>query len=597
MLKIMKTNIYNKVKKATRGMSNLLLIPLLPLLLGSCVDTVILPDDKTVDGDFWKSKSDVQLMVNGAYKSMLSTDIVKRLIVWGDLRSDELLPVVSVPGSAAQRVLEDLIEINTANTQYDNEFVTWNAFYSVINNCNLVLARAAAVMNEDPSYTQGDYLADCSQMLALRSLCYFYLVRAYRDVPYTTEAYMNSSQNMDIPQSDPETVLRACIKDLEQAEKNAISPLAYTDWRRVGYFTRDGIQALLADIYLWLGSVNRNAADYAKAVEYCDKVIASKKSQFVARQRNAVAATQMEYPLVKGNEMFNDLFVSQNGEESIFELQYNGTNSNTAVCEMFNSYASGRSTGYLQAPTIFAKSQVVYTTTGTSANDYRAIQNTYKANGDQLDIRKMVEQESQYLSTATGDAKAVPQTRRAYSSYRQNYIIYRLTDVMLMKAEALMAQAADDDDAAYLQPAFHLVQAVNLRSKDAESDSLKWNTYKSGRASIENLILAERLRELAFEGKRWYDLLRFNYRHADAMTDYKSTLSAIGERKEPFVPTTNDMLQLMARKLGSQGSAVSAKLGNEATLYMPVPKTDLEVCPVLKQNPAYSTGNIYEKNY
>ena len=141
------------------------------------------------------------------------------------------------------------------------------------------------------------------------------------------------------------------------------------------------------------------------------------------------------------------------------------------------------------------------------------------------------------------------------------------------------------------------MQAVNLRSKDAESDSLKWNTYKSGRASIENLILAERLRELAFEGKRWYDLLRFNYRHADAMTDYKSTLSAIGERKEPFVPTTNDMLQLMARKLGSQGSAVSAKLGNEATLYMPVPKTDLEVCPVLKQNPAYSTGNIYEKNY
>ena len=102
MLKIMKTNIYNKVKKATRGMSNLLLIPLLPLLLGSCVDTVILPDDKTVDEDFWKSKSDVQLMVNGAYKSMLSTDIVKRLIVWGDLRSDELLPVVSVQGSAAQ---------------------------------------------------------------------------------------------------------------------------------------------------------------------------------------------------------------------------------------------------------------------------------------------------------------------------------------------------------------------------------------------------------------------------------------------------------------------------------------------------------------
>ena len=132
--------------------------------LTSCIDTVILPDDKTVDEDFWKSKSDVQLMVNGAYRSMLNTDVVKRLIVWGDLRSDELLPVPTVQGGGALRTLEDLIEINTGNTQYDNEFATWSSFYTVINNCNLVLSRAAAVMQEDPSYTEGDYLSDCSQM-------------------------------------------------------------------------------------------------------------------------------------------------------------------------------------------------------------------------------------------------------------------------------------------------------------------------------------------------------------------------------------------------------------------------------------------------
>lgn len=563
----------------------------------SCVDTVILPDDKTVDEDFWKSKSDVQLMVNGAYRSMLNTDVVKRLIVWGDLRSDELLPVPTVQGGGALRTLEDLIEINTGNTQYDNEFATWSSFYTVINNCNLVLSRAAAVMQEDPSYTEGDYLSDCSQMLALRSLCYFYLVRAYRDVPYTTEAFMNSSQNVDVPQSAPETVLRACVADLEQAEKNAISPSAFADWRRVGYFTRDGIQALLADIYLWLGSVHHSSADYAKAVEYCDKVIQSKKTQYQNRRRNSIAASQEEFPLVKGSDLFNDLFVEQNGEESIFELQFNGTNSNTAVCEMFNSYANGRSTGYLQAPPIFAKNAAVYTTQGSSVNDYRAIQNTYKSTGDQLDIRKMVAQEPQYLSGATGEAPATPTTRRAYAAYRQNYVIYRLTDVMLMKAEALMALATADDDAAHLQPAFRLVQVVNLRSKSAENDSLKWNTYKSGVSTVENLILAERLRELAFEGKRWYDLLRFNYRHADTKTDYAATLSEIKERKEPFVATTNEMLQLMARKLGSQGTAVSAKLGNEATLYMPVPKADLEVCPVLKQNPVYSTANNYEKNY
>jgi len=563
----------------------------------SCVDTVILPDDKTVDEDFWKSKSDVQLIVNGAYKSMLSVDVVKRLIVWGDLRSDELLPVSTVQGGTAQAVLEDLIEINTGNTQYDNQFATWNAFYSVINNCNLVLAKAEAVMSEDPSYTEGDYLADCSQMLALRSLCYFYLVRNFRDVPYTTEAFMNSSQNLDIPQSAPETVLRACLEDLARAEQNAISATAFTDWRRVGYFTRDGIQALAADIYLWLGSVKRSAADYEKCVEYCDKVINSKRTQFLAHQVNAIAASQNEYPLLKGNDFYNEMFVDQNGEESIFELQYNGSNSNTAVCEMLNRYASGRTTGYLQAPDMFTKGKAVYTATGTSANDYRAIQNTYKATGDQLFVRKMVAADAWYVNTASGDAQTVPTTPRAYATYRQNYIVYRLTDVMLMKAEALMAVATADDDATHLRQAFNIVKAVNLRSKDTEGDSLKWNTYSGGISVVENLILAERLRELAFEGKRWYDLMRYNYRHTETVTDYTKTLIQMDDEKVPFVATTNDMLQLMIRKMPSQGTAVAAKLGTEPTLYMPVPKADLEVCPALRQNPVYSTANNYEKNY
>ena len=567
------------------------------LMAVSCVDTVILPDDKTVDEDFWKSKGDVQLMVNGAYKSMLSTDIVKRLIVWGDLRSDELLPVATVQGGAAQAVLEDLIEVNTGNTQYDNQFATWAAFYSVINNCNLVLTRAGAVMSEDPSYTEGDYLADCSQMLALRSLCYFYLVRNYRDVPYTTEAFMNSSQNLDIPQSAPLTVLLHCLDDLAIAESNAISATAFTDWRRVGYFTRDGIQALTADICLWLGSVTREAEYYNKAVEYCDKVIASKKAQYLASQRNTIAAAQQEYPLLQGNELFNEMFINQNGEESIFELQYNGTNSNTAVCEMLSSYASGRTTGYLQAPAIFAKSNAVYSATGTSANDYRAIQNTYKATGDQLSVRKMVAMSAWYVNSASGDAQAAPTTPRAYSGYRQNYVIYRTTDVMLMKAEALTALAANDEDTKTLRQAFNIVKAVNLRSKDTESDSLKWNTYSAGRAPVESLILAERLRELAFEGKRWYDLMRYNYRHTETVTDYDKTLAEMDDEKTAFVATTNDMLQLMIRKMPSQGTAVAAKLGTEPTLYMPVPKADLEVCPALRQNPVYSTANNYEKNY
>lgn len=573
------------------------------LMMVSCVDTVILPDDKTVDEDFWKSKADVQLMVNGAYRSMLSPDIISRLIVWGGLRSEELLPVSNVTG----RLVEDLTEINLANTQPDNVFSRWAAFYHVINNCNLVLDRAEAVMSEDPSYTEGDYLSDCSQMLALRALCYFYLVRNFRDVPYVTEAFMNSSQNRNIPQSAPDSILKNCIADLKRAEANALSASAYNDWRRVGYMTRDAIQALLADIYLWQGSVNHNAADYQACVEYCDKVIASKKNQHVAERGEF---EEKDYYLAEGRSMFRELFVEQNAEESIFELQFNGSDyndqGNTAVCQYFAHYSSGGAP-YLYASSLFQNQGTVYTTiTGASGiRDWRGLTNTYNSpvtvgSYDGLELRKYVCDASETggnynLITSTSYA----QKNRSYDvKYQQNFIIYRLTDIMLLKAEALTALADDDSDIR-LREAFNLVQTVNSRSKTIETsnDSIHWVAFNTGITTMEELILNERLRELAFEGKRWYDLMRYNYRHVEGV-DYTTTLAEQDERGKAPVSNynSNAMMKLAVRKL-TNGDAVAAKMNNELKLYMPIPQSDLNVCPVLRQNPGYGSSDNYSKNY
>ena len=163
---------------------------------------------------------------------------------------------------------------------------------------------------------------------------------------------------------------------------------------------------------------------------------------------------------------------------------------------------------------------------------------------------------------------------------------------MLMKAEALTALATGDDDVAHLQPAFELVKNVNLRSRQNEVDSLKWNTFRGSVSSVEELVLAERLRELAFEGKRWYDLLRYNYRHIEGV-DYKSIMAD----QEATVSAYAPMLDLMKRKLSGKGNAVAAKLNTEPKLYMPIPLADLNICPVLKQNPGYSSSDNYSKNY
>ena len=585
-----------KMLSIIRRMTNVITVIgycLLVIGMSSCVDTIILPEDKTVDEDFWKSKSDVQLMVNGAYLSMMNNAVIMRLVVWGDLRSDELMPASNITGTT----MEDMIEINLANTQPDNEFATWGSIYSVINNCNIVLAKAEQVMAEDPSYTRGDYLADCSQMLALRSLCYFYLVRNFRDVPYITEAFMSSDQNRNVPQSAPSVVLQGCINDLEEAEGNAVSASAFTDWRRLGYLTRDGIDALLADIYLWRGSVTHNASDYRKAIDYCNKVIESKKAQHV---KGRYEVEEKEYPLAFGQTSFYELFVEQNAEESIFELQASGVENDNrgdqGLCLGYCHYANNNtSIPYFYASPLFTTAvNTIWDENGTVTNDYRRYNITYSQDvpvgeSNCVRIRKFVTEQANILNAQVATDASI---NRNYLQYKQNYVFYRLTDIMLMKAEALAALATDDNDETTLREAFTIAQTVNTRSKVTEGDSLKWDDYKSaGIAGIEQFVLAERLRELAFEGKRWYDLLRYGYRHSEGV-DYNTMLAD----QKNYVPTNATMLDLMKRKFVN-GNAVAAKLGNEPRLYMPVPLADLKICPVLKQNPGYSSSDIYSKNY
>lgn len=566
------------------------------LLLTSCVDTVLLPDDKTVDEDYWQTKSDVNQMVQGAYQAMCSSNFITRLIVWGDFRSDELVPVTSINNTT----MTALNEINSVNIQTTNTFADWSSVYSVINTCNVVLEKAGGTMSIDPSYTEGDYQADRAQMLALRSLCYFYLVRNFRDVPYITTAYMNSSQEMNIPQAAPDSVLQGCINDLVEAEGHAYDPAAYTDWRRTGLINRDAIDAILADIYLWRASVTGSADDYQQCVAYCDKVIASKQQNHV---QGIDEIELKEYPLADGRRAFTELFVTQNAEESIFELQFDGNNnSNTGYCSMLYKYANNNSrTGYMKTTSVLGEGGSVYTNNNQnrSADDYRFTENVYEAGSSSgtYNVRKGVAPAAFVTGqpTSTGQAMSYDRT---YGNYAQNYIFYRLSDVMLMKAEALTQLAAGDQDV-QLRQAFNLVQAVNSRSiysANLSADSIRWQYY-SNKASMEDLVLNERLRELSFEGKRYYDIMRYNYRRIQG-ADYTKTFYELDQEGYSFARNDANSMALITRKYtsGTEGSAAAAKLRYETNLYMPIYHSEIVVNPALRQNPAYSDVSDFEKN-
>jgi hypothetical protein len=137
-----------------------------------------------------------------------------------------------------------------------------------------------------------------------------------------------------------------------------------------------------------------------------------------------------------------------------------------------------------------------------------------------------------------------------------NWIVYRYADVLLMKAEAL-SQLGRYNEA---------LEIIN--------DDIR---YRAGMPSIsipntttsfEDAILDERARELAFEGKRWFDLLRMGRRNNFARSD------KLVEMIIQNVPSTQK------RILGS-------KLTNPQGWYMPIHKDELERNVNLVQNPYY----------
>ena len=459
-------------------------------------------------------------------------------------------------------------------------------------------------MEIDPSYTQGDYLSDRSQMLALRALCYFYLVRTFRDVPYTTTAYMSESQDRVIPQLPPTEVLQNFINDLLEAEKNALSP-QISGWKRVGLLTKDGIQSILADIYLWRASVLHSDADYQAAIDYCDKVIESKKNQYQQNQGNGAISEKLDYLHAMGGSAFEDLYISQNSEESIFETQYNtdASGTNTGLAQMYSEYKKNDGSAYLQASSKFGAA-TVKSSKGDNMTamelyindmDARFWNNCIGASSgteNPLPVSKYVNQNVNYISGTVPSKPINSAFTLNFDNYAENFIIYRLADILLMKAEALVASvklAGDnvDPEDTRLADALELVNQVYKRSLDESQWATMTYTGYTGVVELENLILQERLRELCFEGKRWFDLLRYNYRNQDTPCNYGTMLADQGS----FMKNTQDFLDIVGTKYDN-GASRTNKMKEEPRLYMPVPHSDIITCkPWLRQNPGYTDKN------
>ncbi len=534
------------------------MLALLCLVLTGCGDFLeITPRDQVTEDNFWNEKADIDQMVAGCYASMQADAFIRRCIVWGELRSDNIYP-----GANAQNN-ENIYQALRENLLTTNEYANWASFYAVINKCNTIIEKAPEVSLKDPSYRASDVNATIAEMTALRSLCYFYLIRAFDEVPFTREGVEQENKVTYLPASSFDYILGEIIADLESVKGYALEHYAAINSNdgigerynsNCNRITRSAINAMLTEMYLWQGN-------YDKAIACADEVLASKRKDYDREFKNQTSLSNTAPQLVEAphglivplyvntqanpSVSANAIFGTGNSFESLFELSYNPNGiddatyiHSSALGTLFgNNLPQNRGgnngIGLLTvSPTIVADAP---TNWKVFRNQYDVrYYNSLKsvdANYGEGSIRKLVANNFSLLDLSG----SVPYNNYSENSFSikveedRNWIFYRLTDIMLLQAEAYLMKATNDEseeNTALLEKAFDLIYLVDRRSMVDRSRYLSESSLESkNRGQLIERLRQERNAELMFEGKRWFDLVRY-CRQAGNLDIIQSTVTA-----------------------------------------------------------------------
>lgn len=553
--------------------------------LSSCSDYLdVLPLNEVVLENYWTKKDDVTSELNGCYESLTSEGSLERMGIWGELRSENL-----VQGSNLENKYVEILKENILPT---NDLTKWEDFYRTINRCNILLNYADGVQKLDPNYTEAQMRANKAEATFIRDLCYFYLIRTFRDVPMVFEPSIDDLQEYKVPATPMMEALKMLSDDLEKVKDDAV--LRYVDdskmtnseassqaYENCAKVTRVAIYTLLADIYLWRG-------EYDKAISCCDYVINFKKNQYKERVAKKGQMNDMflfnGIPMIReslansktcGNA-FNEIFGygNENGFsfESIFELGYKkGNEGNVKNNYIYKFYSGQNIIGGFAAPEDYYQNVTSGTNDYFAKNDCRVYENIIEQSGKYI-IGKYTNYRPNLENDNVTDFKSLKYKPEPISYNYHNWIIYRLSDVMLIKAEACIMK--NDPD---FQTAFSLINSINKRARNytenVKSDSLAFSAYSSNKEEMEKLLMLERKREFMFEGKRWFDLVRKSLR--DGNTNYLAN-EATKKQKENAV-------------------AIKIQFADINTIFWPYNREELKKNTLLKQNSAYSDTEDFQK--
>nr|WP_315151786.1 RagB/SusD family nutrient uptake outer membrane protein [uncultured Flavobacterium sp.] len=479
----------------------------------SCDDYLDLrPQDGIIREEFWKTKEDIQAAVIGVYSSLLNSPpgvsdlpMSQYLFMYGELRGDMI--------AAGPNVTEDQRDIMNSNIMASNSLTNWAIFYRTINYCNTIIDLAPSVKEKDPTLTQVQLNNFLSEALAIRAYLYFTLARTFKDVPLKLTATLSDEDIFQLPVTPQKDVLAQVIKDLKLAEEYAVQNYG-DEASNKGRITVYAINAMQADVYLW----NDN---FQEAFDAADKVIKSGKFGLIKASNNT---------------WFNTVYAKGNSIESIFEFQYTKTN----LGPFFNIFSL--------RPQFIASATVLEDVFGVDFDN----PNDKDIRGDRTSLVAGTNQIYKFIGLDND-------TRKELQDADTHWFVYRYADVKLMQAEALAELNRGSEALTIIEDIRLQHNAIDLTAQMIDAGNKK---------EVIDYILAERSREFAFEGKRWFDMLRNARRDNYARLDILISAALISAPAE-------------------QQQSIVAKLKDPNSHYLPINTYELYTNKALVQNPFY----------
>ncbi|MFC2136995.1 RagB/SusD family nutrient uptake outer membrane protein [Bacteroidota bacterium] len=391
-------------------------------------------------------------------------DLVDNLVLVNGLRSD----IMDVTENADR----DMIDINNHVLTTTNPYLDPSVYYKIIINVNEVIPNLPGILEKDKDFDSTRLYAYTGALVTLRSWCYFVLARLNGEV-----GYIEGNLTEVDPSKPPKYYSKAEIIDI------LIRDL-------IPYYDDDDIFRFAFDHLALLGELYLEKNDYAKAIRYFKKCIDGDGSPGYM--------VNTDY----GTRNWGDIFINSVSqfETVITAVPFSYKDGQPNILEViFKDY-------YMVKPSSLIinayNSQVPLTPEAEPGDIYRGEGITYDYNGsDEPVITK--------YSLEEGDG------------YSADVCIYRDADIHLLLAEALNRNG--DSENALVLLNLGMSQASNRPDAYARWSS---NAGVRGRVSlqavsassveaVEDLIIQERALELAFEGKRWFDLVRIASRRND----------------------------------------------------------------------------------